>query len=517
MPTSPKPVVLVILDGWGYSENPKHNAIQAANTPFWDYLWQHYPHTLIEASGEAVGLPKGQMGNSEVGHVHLGAGRLVPQDITRIDQAISSGEFFTNPVLTASLNRSIKTDQAVHIMGLLSDGGVHSHDRHLQAMVKMAAKQGAKQIYLHAFTDGRDTAPRSALDAIARMEKVFEEVGQGRFASLIGRYFAMDRDHRWDRTQAAYKLLFHGQAKHRYPDAQSAIEAAYARGQSDEFIDPTLIVPNKTDPVQISNQEALFFMNFRADRARQLAQAIADPSFQQFDREHPATSAQLLSLTELDKTLDIPKAFPLQALDNVMGQYIAQQGLRQLRVAETEKYAHVTFFYNGGIEQAFAGEQRILVPSPNVATYDLKPEMSAAQVTDHLVDAIQQCQHDFIVCNYANTDMVGHTGNQQATEIAVQTIDGCLKRLCNALLATGGEMLITADHGNAESLFNASTQQAHTAHTTNPVPLIYIGKRPITLSHQGVLSDIAPTLLAMMGLEQPVAMTGRSLITPKNG
>jgi 2,3-bisphosphoglycerate-independent phosphoglycerate mutase len=507
MATTPKPVALIILDGWGYSESPDYNGIEAAKKPFWDYMWATYPHALIRTSGIDVGLPAGQMGNSEVGHINLGSGRVVYQEATRIDRSIKTGSFFENATLIKPLDEAIEQGKAVHIMGLLSDGGVHSYDTHLHAMIKMAAERGAKDIYVHAFGDGRDTPPQSMIAPAKRMQAVFEKVGVGRFATIIGRYYAMDRDKRWDRVKLAYDLIFHGISQYQADDVVTAIEHSYERDESDEFIHATSI----GEPVKVNEGDAIFFMNFRADRARQLARVIVDDDFDAFDRGERVRISGLVSLTEYDASLEIPTAFPPERLDNVMGEYVANKGLRQLRLAETEKYAHVTFFFNGGTDKAFEGEERILVPSPDVSTYDLQPEMSAEKVTDHFVEAIQQGKYDLIICNYANTDMVGHTGNQEAVQITVETIDRCLKRVIEALVAAGGEALITADHGNAELLFDVDTGQRHTAHTTNPVPLIYVG-RPATLLDNGVLSDLSPTLLEMMGLPQPEEMTGRPLI-----
>lgn len=511
MSKSVKPVVLIILDGWGYSESPDYNAIHAADTPFWDEMWQTCPHTLVRTSGAAVGLPAGQMGNSEVGHINLGAGRVVYQEATRIERSIKTGSFFENATLLEPLEKAVKAGRSVHIMGLLSGGGIHSNDRHLQAMVKMAAERGAGKIYVHAFTDGRDTPPRSAMTPVKHMQTMFEEVGKGQFASILGRYFAMDRDNRWDRIKIAYDLIFHGSARHRYNSAVDAINDAYERGESDEFIEASVITADDGEPVKVEAGDAVFFMNFRADRARQLAQAIVDDAFNEFDRGSRVALSGMVGLTEYNAALNIPKAFLPERLENMMGQYIASKGFRQLRLAETEKYAHVTFFFNGGIENVFEGEERILVPSPDVSTYDLQPEMSAVKVTDHLLQAIESRRHDLIICNYANTDMVGHTGSEVAAKIAVEIIDVSLKRVVEALRKVGGEALITADHGNAELLFSEETGQPHTAHTTNPVPLIYIG-READMVNNGTLSDISPTLLAMMGVEQPIEMTGRSLI-----
>lgn len=506
-----KPVVLIILDGWGYSENPDFNGIYVADTPFWDYLWGKYPHALVRTSGVDVGLPAGQMGNSEVGHTNLGAGRVVYQESTRIERSIKTGSFFENATLLTPLDAAIEGGKAVHILGLLSGGGVHSEDRHLRAMVKMAAQRGAKDIYVHAFADGRDTPPRSISTSIEKAQAVFDDLGAGSFASFIGRYYAMDRDSRWDRVRLAYDLIFHGKAQYTAEDALAAIDASYARGESDEFIHATSIVKAGEDPVKVNEGDVLFFMNFRADRARQLAHAIVDDEFTEFDRGKRVRVGGMVSLTQYSSTLGIPVAFPPERLENVMGEYVSNKGMCQLRLAETEKYAHVTFFFNGGVETVFEGEDRILVPSPDVSTYDLQPEMNADEVTDHLVKAIKGGKYDLVVCNYANADMVGHTGNQDAVGTTIEKLDACLKRVVEALNAVGGEALITADHGNAELLFDVETGQRHTAHTINPVPLVYIGNREAVLNG-GVLSDIAPTLLTMMGLEQPGEMTGRSLI-----
>jgi len=511
MEKAPKPVVLIILDGWGYSESPNYNAIYTARTPFWDGLWERYPHTLIRTSGVDVGLPADQMGNSEVGHINLGSGRVVYQEATRIGRSIKTGSFFENATLTGPLDEAIANNRAVHIMGLLSPGGVHSDETHLHAMVRLAAQRGAKKIYLHAFTDGRDTPPRSAVEPVHRMQAVFDELGVGRFASVVGRFYAMDRDNRWERIQLAYDLIVHGKPVFTATTAERAVNDAYARDEGDEFIQATAIVPEGESPVAIEDGDALFFMNFRADRARQLVRSIIEKDFNEFERAHTPELGGVVSLTEFSASFDIPMAFPPERLQNVLGEYIANKGFRQLRLAETEKYAHVTFFFNGGVEAVFEGEDRILVPSPPVATYDLQPEMNAAEVTDHLVNAINEGKHDLIVCNYANADMVGHTGILDAAVRAVETLDECLKRVVGALEAVGGEALITADHGNVEMLFDEITGQPHTAHTLNPVPLIYVG-RPATMLENGVLSDISPSLLSMMGLEQPAEMTGRSLI-----
>ncbi len=511
MPLTPKPMVLIVLDGWGYSEDTTSNAISAAHKPVWDKLWQDYPHTLIRTSGAAVGLPADQMGNSEVGHLNLGAGRVVYQEITRVSRAIKTGSFFTNHTLTDAVDRAVSTDKALHILGLLSPGGVHSHEEHIHAMAELAAQRGAQQVYLHAFLDGRDTPPQSALESLRAMQDKFTSLGVGRIASIIGRYYAMDRDHRWPRIQAAFDLMTQGSAQFEAPDAVSALQLAYARGESDEFVQATRIVPPGGTAACIGDGDVVVFMNYRSDRARQITRPFIEPDFDGFVRNIIPRLGAFVSLTEYNKEFNVPVAFPAERLRNVFGEYISGLGMRQLRLAETEKYAHVTFFFNGGEEQAFPGEERILVPSPNVATYDLHPEMSAAEVTDRLVEAILSAAYDVIICNYANPDMVGHTGDFAAAVRAVETIDACLGRVLPALAQVGGEALITADHGNVEQMRGTDTGQAHTAHTTNLVPFVYVG-RPAELAQVGALSDVAPTILALMGIEKPAEMTGHSLV-----
>ncbi|MEO6697367.1 MAG: 2,3-bisphosphoglycerate-independent phosphoglycerate mutase [Gammaproteobacteria bacterium] len=506
-----RPMVLIVLDGWGYSENPVGNAILAAHKPVWDGLWQNYPHTLISTSGTDVGLPADQMGNSEVGHLNLGAGRIVYQEFSRISRAIKTGSFFTNEVLTHAVDQAVANNKAVHMLGLLSDGGVHSHEGHIHTMAEMAAQRGAARVYLHAFLDGRDTSPKSAAGSIKAIQDKFDALGKGRFASIIGRYYAMDRDHRWPRIQAAYDLITLGKAEFQAATAMQALEAAYARGESDEFIKATAIVPPGEQPVRIEDGDVVIFMNFRSDRARQITRAFIEPNFTGFRREAVPKLGGFVTLTDYSEDFPVPVAFPPERLKNVFGAYIAEHGLRQLRIAETEKYAHVTFFFNGGEEQPFVGEDRILIPSPHVATYDLQPQMSAAQLTDQLVQAIESRTYDTIICNFANPDMVGHTGNFDATVKAIETIDICLGRIVEALKNASGELLITADHGNAEQLIGEGTGQAHTAHTTNPVPLIYIG-RPAKMSKGGALADVAPTMLHLMSLDIPSEMSGDSLV-----
>ncbi len=510
MSTLAKPVALIILDGWGYSEDTDDNAIAAAHKPHWERLWRQYPHSFIRTSGASVGLPGEQMGNSEVGHLNMGAGRVVYQEFTRVSRSIKTGSFFTNATLTDAVDQALAADSAVHVIGLLSPGGVHSHEEHIHAMVQLAVERGADNVYLHAFLDGRDTAPRSAAASIQAMEDKFRELGGGCFASMIGRYYAMDRDHRWPRVQAAYDLIMRGEADYQAADAMAGLEMAYARGEGDEFVKATRIAAQGAAPVCVQDDDVVVFMNFRSDRARQITRPFIEPAFDGFERKAVPRLRRFVSLTEYNSEFDIPVAFPPERLQNVFGEYAAGLGLRQLRLAETEKYAHVTFFFNGGVEEPFEGEERILVPSPLVATYDLQPEMSAGEVTDRLVEAIGSGKYDVIVCNYANPDMVGHTGNFPAAVRAIEAIDESLGRIAAALEAAGGEALITADHGNAEQMRGKKTGQAHTAHTSNPVPLLYIG-RPAQLQ-EGVLADVVPSLIAVMGLSQPGEMTGHSLI-----
>lgn len=512
----PKPLVLIILDGWGYREDPQYNAIAAARKPAWERLWT-YPHTLIHASAEAVGLPDKQMGNSEVGHLNLGAGRVVYQEFTRINKAIRDGVFFENPALTESVDKAVKAGHAVHIFGLLSPGGVHSHEDQIHAMAELAAKRGARKLYVHAFLDGRDTPPRSALPSIEAMEKKFAALGAGRIASICGRYYAMDRDKRWDRVQRAYDLLTLGKGEYAAASATAALEAAYERGENDEFVKATAVVANGEAPVRIEDGDTVIYMNFRADRARQLTSAFIESDFQGFQRHVTPKLAAFVTLTEYNAKFKVPVAFPPDRLNNMFGAYIAERGMHQLRIAETEKYAHVTFFFNGGIETPFPNEDRILVPSPkDVPTYDLKPEMSAPQVAEDIVGAIKSGKYEVIICNFANADMVGHSGNFDAAVKAVEAIDAALGRILEATLAAGGEMLITSDHGNIEEMFDPATGQMHTAHTTNPVPLIYVG-RPAVMAPTGALEDIAPTMLRLMGLPVPQEMTGNPLVELRKG
>ncbi|EWC41474.1 2,3-bisphosphoglycerate-independent phosphoglycerate mutase [Stutzerimonas stutzeri] len=504
----PKPLVLIILDGFGHSDSPEFNAIHAARKPVYDRLLASQPHGLISGSGMDVGLPDGQMGNSEVGHMNLGAGRVVYQDFTRVTKAIRDGEFFANPTICTAVDKAVADGKAVHILGLLSDGGVHSHQDHLVAMAELAAQRGAEKIYLHAFLDGRDTPPKSAQHSIELLQATFTRLGKGRIASLIGRYFAMDRDNRWDRVQQAYELIVEGKAEYRSDYAVDGLIAAYERGESDEFVKATSI----GEPVRVEDGDAVVFMNFRADRARELTRCFVEPGFKEFERARVPQLAEFVMLTQYAASIPASAAFAPEALTNVLGEYLANNGKTQLRIAETEKYAHVTFFFSGGREEPFPGEERILIPSPQVATYDLKPEMSAPEVTDRIVDAIENQRYDVIVVNYANGDMVGHTGVFEAAVKAVECLDSCVGRIVEALDKVGGEALLTADHGNVEQMEDAMTGQAHTAHTCEPVPFIYIGKRNVSIRQGGVLADVAPTMLTLLGMPVPQEMTGRSLI-----
>lgn len=508
MPAAPKPLVLIILDGFGHSDSPEFNAIHAANKPVYDRLLASQPHGLISGSGMDVGLPDGQMGNSEVGHMNLGAGRVVYQDFTRVTKSIRDGDFFENPTICAAVDKAAGAGKAVHILGLLSDGGVHSHQDHLVAMAELAAKRGAEKIYLHAFLDGRDTPPKSAQHSIELMQATFTRLGKGRVASLIGRYFAMDRDNRWDRVEQAYSLIVDGKAEHRADYAVDGLIAAYERGESDEFVKATTI----GEPVRVEDGDAVVFMNFRADRARELTRCFVEPGFNEFQRARVPQLAGFVMLTQYAASIPAPSAFAAEALTNVLGEYLANNGKTQLRIAETEKYAHVTFFFSGGREEPFVGEERILIPSPQVATYDMQPEMSAPEVTDRIVDAIENQRFDVIIVNYANGDMVGHTGVFDAAVKAVECLDACVGRIVEALDKVGGEALITADHGNVEQMEDVMTGQAHTAHTCEPVPFIYVGKRNLTIREGGVLADVAPTMLTLLGLPVPAEMTGRSIV-----
>ena len=513
------PTLLIVLDGWGHSESREFNAIAAAHTPNWDRFLANQPHGLIRCAGNAVGLPADQMGNSEVGHMHLGAGRTVDQDYTRISRAIDDGSFGTNDTLVPAFTNAAKAGRALHILGLLSPGGVHSHEQHIVELLRLAAHSGVARIYIHAFLDGRDTPPRSAADSIALIDAEARRLGVGMIGSVIGRYYAMDRNQNWDRTRQAYELIVNGTAEFQFDSAGSALDAAYARGESDEFVLASAISDDNGDVVRMADGDVVVFANFRADRARQLTTALTSASFSGFERPAVPALAAFISMTSYGEQFDLPCAFPPIDLTNTFGEWVAAHGLKQLRIAETEKYAHVTFFFNGGIELVADGEDRILIDSPDVATYDLQPEMSAVAVTDTLIEAIDAQTYDTIICNYANADMVGHTGNFEATVRCIETLDACLGRVAEAARRAGMEVLITADHGNAEKMRATSADgaeaQAHTAHTSNLVPLIYLG-RPAEIAADGCLSDIAPTMLALMGIEKPAEMTGRALIALKN-
>ncbi|KPZ61329.1 2,3-bisphosphoglycerate-independent phosphoglycerate mutase [Pseudoalteromonas sp. P1-7a] len=509
-----KPLVLMILDGWGYREEEQSNAILAANTPVLDNLWATRPHTLISGSGLDVGLPEGQMGNSEVGHVNLGAGRIVYQDFTRITKAINDGEFDSTPALVENIDKAINAGKAVHIMGLLSPGGVHSHEDHIVASIELAAKRGAKEVYFHGFLDGRDTPPRSAKASIERIEALFADLNCGRLASLVGRYYAMDRDNRWDRVEKAYNVMTLGEGEFNYADGVSALEAAYERDENDEFVAPTTITPQGTEAAQINDGDTVIFANFRADRAREITRAFVEPDFDGFEKKKSPQLSAFVMMTEYAADINAPVAFGPTPLVNVLGEWLEKNGKTQLRISETEKYAHVTFFFSGGREDEFEGESRELIPSPQVATYDLQPEMNSEMLTDKLIEAIKSGKFDAIICNYPNGDMVGHSGVFEAAVKACEAVDACIGRVVETLDEFGGEALITADHGNAEQMASPTTGQAHTAHTSEPVPFIYVG-RDATPSEGKALSDVAPTMLHLMGMEQPSEMTGTPIMTLK--
>jgi 2,3-bisphosphoglycerate-independent phosphoglycerate mutase len=502
--------LLLILDGWGHREARDNNAIAQADAPNWRRLLATCPHTLVQTHGRHVGLPDGQMGNSEVGHMNIGAGRIVYQDLTRIDAAIADGSFSRNPALLgacAAAKRASSEQATLHVFGLLSPGGVHSSEEHIFAFLDMARKYGVERVAVHAFLDGRDTPPQSARASLEKLQARCAALGNAHIATVSGRYYAMDRDKRWERVKSAYDAVAEGVAEFHADSALAALDAAYARGETDEFVKPTIIA----SAAKIADGDAVVYMNFRADRARQLTQAFVDPDFSGFARTRAIRLSAFVTLTHYSDGLCVTaEAYPPQSLANSLGEYLSGLGLRQLRIAETEKYAHVTFFFSGGREEAYPGEDRILVPSPKVATYDLQPEMSCPEVTEKLVAAIGSGKYDFIVCNLANADMVGHSGKLDAAIKAVEAVDAALGKLVAAIRTAGGEMLISADHGNLEQM-RADDGQPHTQHTVGPVPLVYVG-RPATLA-PGALRDLAPTVLALMALPQPAEMTGRSLVT----
>lgn len=504
-----KTLALIIMDGWGDNPVQEFNAVANAKTPVLDGLCEKYAHTDILASGIDVGLPDGQMGNSEVGHTNIGAGRIVYQELTRITKAIKDGDFFSNKVLCEAVDKAAQADKAVHIMGLMSPGGVHSHEDHILAMIKLAAQRGAKKIYFHPFLDGRDVAPRSALEFVDKFENQFKELGVGRFASVIGRYYAMDRDNRWDRVEQAYDLITQGSSEFApYASIKDAINAAYERGENDEFVKASVI----GEKVAMEDGDALIFMNFRADRARQITRAFVNADFNNFQRKVVPQLSNFVMLTQYAADINTACAYPPEDLTNTLGEWLAKHDKTQLRISETEKYAHVTFFFNGGVETVFPNEDRELIQSPKVATYDLQPEMSSGELTDKLCAAIESGKYDVIICNYPNGDMVGHTGVYDAAIKAVEAVDTCIGRVVESLKKVDGECLITADHGNCERMKDMTTGQPYTAHTNLPVPFIYVGRKA-TMREGGRLSDIAPTMLYLMGMEIPKEMTGKSIIT----
>ena len=502
-----QPLALIILDGFGCREETKGNAIAAARTPHLDRLMASCPHTRIGASGMDVGLPDGQMGNSEVGHTNIGAGRIVYQELTRITKSFDEGEALGNPALTAAMENARRPGQALHLMGLLSDGGVHSHIRHLYGLMEMARRFAVERVYLHCFMDGRDVPPTSGIEFIAALQQKIKELGLGQIATVSGRYYAMDRDNRWERVKLAYDAIVNGEGN-KNPDPVAVMQKSYDAGVTDEFIVPTVV----TEGAGIKTGDSVIFFNFRPDRARELTRALVDPDFAGFEREKGFFPLTYICMTQYDATMpNVEVAYRPESLTNTLGEYLSRLGKTQLRIAETEKYAHVTFFFNGGVEAPYEGEDRVLIPSPKVATYDLQPEMSAYAVTDEAVRRIESGRYDVIILNYANCDMVGHTGVFEAAVKAVEAVDTCLGRLLAALEKAGGRAFLTADHGNADQMADENGAP-FTAHTTNPVPFVAIGFGDVTLRSGGRLADIAPTMLQAMGLPQPEEMTGRSLL-----
>jgi 2,3-bisphosphoglycerate-independent phosphoglycerate mutase len=504
----PKPLLLLILDGWGARAEREDNAIALAHTPNWDALLATCPHTLVHTEGRHVGLPDGQMGNSEVGHMNIGAGRIVYQDLTRVDAAIEDGSFDTNPELLAACAAAVASYGTLHVFGLLSPGGVHSHEAHIHALLRLAEKRGVARVAVHAFLDGRDMPPKSAGPSLHALKALCDELGNARIATVSGRYFAMDRDQRWDRVLLAYMAITDAIAGFESDTAEHALEAAYARGETDEFVKPTVIGAG----APVRDGDAIVFMNFRADRARELTAAFVDPAFAGFEKPHPIALSRFVCLAEYDARLDAAVAFKSTDLAHTLADELALHGLRQLRIAETEKYAHVTFFFSGGREDPYEGETRILVPSPKVATYDLQPEMSCPEVTARLTAAIRSGEIDVAICNIANPDMVGHTGDIAAAIKAAEAVDIAIGAIAQAVRDTGGALLVTADHGNLEMMRDASTGQPHTAHTVGPVPFVYLGPRKSTLRDGGALRDVAPTILDLLGLPKPAEMSGTSLL-----
>lgn len=503
------PVALVILDGWGVRSSCDHNAACIADTPVMDRLRGEWPNSLLQASGQAVGLPDGQMGNSEVGHLNIGAGRVIYQDLSRITLAIEDGSFFSNPALKTACEKVAANGSKLHLMGLLSDGGVHSHSQHLYGLIKLAKDCGVKDVCVHAFLDGRDTPPQSGVDFLRELEEKMSEIGLGRIATISGRYWVMDRDNRWDRVEKSYLAMTEGIGKLAASSAD-AIAAAYADGKTDEFVEPAII---GSDAGTVDDGDGIIFFNFRADRAREITRALAFESFDGFQRNKVAKLVDYVCLTEYDETFGLPIAFPSETYPQILAEVVADAGLKQLRIAETEKYAHVTFFFNGGVENAWPGEDRVLIPSPkDVATYDQKPAMSAVEVTEEVLKRVESGEYEVIILNFANCDMVGHTGILDAAVHAVQTVDSCLGRVVDAVVAAGGKLLITADHGNCEQMMGTNGQP-HTAHTSNQVPFILVDPEHKDVRvRDGILADLAPTVLELLDLKKPEVMTGSSLI-----
>ena len=506
---SKKPIVLAILDGYGKSDLKEGNAVLAAKTPNLDKLTNENPTTIIHASGLDVGLPDGQMGNSEVGHTNIGAGRIVYQELTRITKSINDGDFFQNEAFNNACDNCIKNGSALHIMGLLSDGGVHSHNEHMYALIKLAKEKGLEKVYIHCFLDGRDVSPTSGVDFAKALVNKIREIGAGEIATVMGRYYAMDRDNRWERVSKAYDAMVKGEGE--FSDsAVTAIENSYNNDVTDEFVVPTVITKDGKATGKISNGDSVIFYNFRPDRAREITRTLVDPDFSGFERE--MLDLHFVCMTQYDASMpNVNVAFKPESLDNTFGEYISNLGLNQLRIAETEKYAHVTFFFNGGVEKTYENEDRILVASPKVATYDMQPEMSAYEVTEKLLEALDTNKYDVVILNYANCDMVGHTGVMEAAVKAVEAVDTCIGKVADKVASMGGVMLITADHGNAEQMIDPVTGDVFTAHSTNVVPLIVTGLGDIKLK-KGRLADLAPTMLDIMGYEKPAQMTGESVI-----
>lgn len=506
-----RPLLLMILDGWGYLPSNGGNAVLAANTPNIDRLIETYPSSFLEASGEAVGLPAGQMGNSEVGHLNIGAGRAVYQDLTRINHDIETGDFYRNSAFLNSIKNAKEHDSALHLVGLLSAGGVHSHIDHLRALIELASQQGLEKVYIHAFLDGRDVAPACAIEDIQKNKYECNVFGVGNIVSVSGRYYAMDRDRRWERVKLAYDALTQGVGLHA-KDAETAVGESYARGETDEFVKPTVVVDENGEPTAIiKDNDSVIFFNFRPDRARQLTYAFVKDDFDGFERK-VRPKVHFTCMTQYDEKLDVPIAYAQEEIKNTLGEVLSKSHLKQLRIAETEKYAHVTFFFNGGVEAIYEGADRCLVPSPKVATYDLKPQMSAYEVTEKVIERIKSDKYDVIILNYANLDMVGHTGFFDAAVKAVETVDECLGEVIDVLLKADGTAIITSDHGNAEQMSDYVTKEPHTAHTSNRVRCIYVSDDEGASLRDGKLSDVAPTMLKLLGIEMPVEMTGESLI-----